>query len=248
MSCGRSWVRLSLNENRKSTWNVLPRQKPVNFFTRLGVYLLAVLGTAGFWVDRFLYDREKPNFLPTPFLRPQMKSRSPSTPAWTCSFSDCLPHFLDCFPSTGQGRFLGSGTQQAPDRCASQELRSHGVLQTGLTMQDWDSWSETWLGRRMAEAGVVGTVNPSILRFCISHGVCCLFLGLPETSGWGGAWSITWALCVVYPIIRDCAEAVGLRHHRVHHLRYALIITSYESSHSPHFTHRTKERKIKKPI
>lgn len=96
------------------------------------LYSLIVTGRAGLRANRFLYDRRKGK------LPPHMKSCSLYTTALQGSDAFlivCLTS-LTLFLLQIRGSFLGSGTQQAPVQCVNQELRSHGVLQTGLVAQD----------------------------------------------------------------------------------------------------------------
>lgn len=130
-----------LNKNRKSKHTErVPRGGSLfwSFLPGCMLYILIVMGRMAFRVNRFLYDRRGGK------LPPQMKSRSLYSAVGSDAFLIVCPTSLTLFLLQIRSGFLGSGTQQAPAQHVNQELRSHGVLQTGLVAQDGVFWLGTW--------------------------------------------------------------------------------------------------------
>lgn len=131
-----------LNKNRKSqsTQNVCPEEEACFevFYQALCYTYWLSWGRTVFWANRFLYDGRGGK------IPPRMKSHSLYSAVGSDAFLIVRPTSLTLFLLQIRSGFLGSGTQQAPGRHVNQELRSHGVLQTGLVTQDGVFWLGTW--------------------------------------------------------------------------------------------------------
>lgn len=139
-----------------------------------------------------LFKEKRKNPLPPHFfLRPTLKSCSPSTVRHDDVFlivwsQACHTSLTTSLLPVG-GRFLGSGTQQAPAQPSNSEVRSLGVLEMeicgmALRLLNWD---------------VTGSHNkpppPHPRTLGLSSGIVCLSMLVFDGSSIG-AWLITGAL------------------------------------------------------